>query len=684
MENLSSAQSTCFMNSFNEQNSTITSPHLNTSNFNLNYHSIQPSAAALLMQHHQYQIDNNNNTNSNINTSTHSYTTNYPPYSSSGINNVSSSSYLRKYQTDSQNRSIYPQNYYHHNSHQQENSSFYNLDENSALNNDSNNVYDNSRLFNSIYNQSKLDTSVNKSSIVNNGPIYMNDLMDDENDDIDLNDEINSNKRRINSCANNSKSINNKLVKRIKNVDNSMSSDESKHDDLDDNNTISDVDDIESGNENSFNDDEDDNQNIDDQNIENQNVYVNLEKQQLNLHLQQHQQQNQINKLNKIDPDLLQKKSKKSQHLNNIENLLKNGAKLIALRNCKETLSNSLNIKGDLQFSLEQLKCVIEALLQSNNLKKIRMLLSMLNIDVNKGCGLKMATNLNDDNIITYLTRNDSILKCRAALLLDEGKFRELYLLLENHQFDIEHHNDLQAMWYKGHYLEAQKLRGRSLGAVDKYRIRRKFPLPKTIWDGEETIYCFKEKSRQALKDCYRQNRYPTPDEKRTLAKRTGLTLTQVSNWFKNRRQRDRSTPRTTCNTITPTLSTSSSSSTSSISSTNFQNHQINFTPTSSSSTASSNLLTKVDNFNINNSNNNSQQMIFGKRMSRSGGGGNGGSCEMNIFSSKINENRLNSNGNAHGFINGYHHNHHLHNHHQFENFLNADTHSPKSNHEDW
>jgi hypothetical protein len=77
-------------------------------------------------------------------------------------------------------------------------------------------------------------------------------------------------------------------------------------------------------------------------------------------------------------------------------------------------------------------------------------------------------------------------------------------------------------------------------GAVDKYRLRRKHPLPKTIWDGEETIYCFKEKSRQALKNCYRRNVYPTPDEKRCLAKQTGLTLTQVSNWFKNRRQRDR------------------------------------------------------------------------------------------------------------------------------------------------
>ena len=35
-------------------------------------------------------------------------------------------------------------------------------------------------------------------------------------------------------------------------------------------------------------------------------------------------------------------------------------------------------------------------------------------------------------------------------------------------------------------------------------------------------------------------NRYPTPDEKKSLASKTGLTMTQVSNWFKNRRQRDR------------------------------------------------------------------------------------------------------------------------------------------------
>ncbi len=242
----------------------------------------------------------------------------------------------------------------------------------------------------------------------------------------------------------------------------------------------------------------------------------------------------------------------------------KHDSKIIYLK-VKES-QNGTNTKI-VQFTFAQLKCIIEALLQLNNLKKIRQILNLLAIDIHKGVPLPNNNNLNDEAMTKFLSRNDSILKCRAALLLEEGKFRELYTLLETHTFDLSHHNDLQSIWYRGHYMEAQKIRGRPLGAVDKYRIRRKFPLPKTIWDGEETIYCFKEKSRQALKDCYRQNRYPTPDEKRTLAKKTGLTLTQVSNWFKNRRQRDRSTPRTTCNTITPLLSSSSSSSTSSLSS---------------------------------------------------------------------------------------------------------------------
>ncbi|KAK7904376.1 hypothetical protein WMY93_016983 [Mugilogobius chulae] len=142
---------------------------------------------------------------------------------------------------------------------------------------------------------------------------------------------------------------------------------------------------------------------------------------------------------------------------------------------------------------------------------------------------------------------NESILKAQALVAFHQARYQELYSILENHSFSASNHTFLQDLWYKARYTEAEKARGRPLGAVDKYRIRRKYPLPRTIWDGEETVYCFKERSRNALKDLYNQNRYPSPAEKRNLAKITGLSLTQVSNWFKNRRQRDRNPSEAQC-----------------------------------------------------------------------------------------------------------------------------------------
>lgn len=135
--------------------------------------------------------------------------------------------------------------------------------------------------------------------------------------------------------------------------------------------------------------------------------------------------------------------------------------------------------------------------------------------------------------------------RAEAHVAFAKCDFKTLYTILENNKFESQHHSELQRFWYEAHYRESERLRGRALGAVDKYRIRKKHPLPRGIWDGEYTVYCFKERSRNTLKHCYLRNRYPTPDEKRALAKKTGLTLTQVGNWFKNRRQRDQKPPQT-------------------------------------------------------------------------------------------------------------------------------------------
>ncbi|XP_078085803.1 homeobox protein SIX2a isoform X1 [Mustelus asterias] len=172
-------------------------------------------------------------------------------------------------------------------------------------------------------------------------------------------------------------------------------------------------------------------------------------------------------------------------------------------------------------FTQEQVACVCEVLQQGGNIERLGRFLWSL-----PAC--------------EHLHKNESVLKAKAVVSFHRGNFRELYKILESHQFSPHNHPKLQQLWLKAHYIEAEKLRGRPLGAVGKYRVRRKFPLPRSIWDGEETSYCFKEKSRSVLREWYAHNPYPSPREKRELAEATGLTTTQVSNWFKNRRQRDR------------------------------------------------------------------------------------------------------------------------------------------------
>nr|BAF56229.1 Six-C [Anthopleura japonica] len=172
-------------------------------------------------------------------------------------------------------------------------------------------------------------------------------------------------------------------------------------------------------------------------------------------------------------------------------------------------------------FTPEQVACVCEVLQQSGDIERLgRFLWSLPECET--------------------IQKNESVLKAKAIVAFHNGNFQELYRLLESSNFSPASHPKLQSLWLKAHYLEAEKLRGRPLGAVGKYRVRRKFPLPRTIWDGEETSYCFKEKSRNILREWYSHNPYPSPREKRELAENTGLTTTQVSNWFKNRRQRDR------------------------------------------------------------------------------------------------------------------------------------------------
>uniref|UniRef100_A0A670IL99 SIX homeobox 5 n=2 Tax=Podarcis muralis TaxID=64176 RepID=A0A670IL99_PODMU len=179
------------------------------------------------------------------------------------------------------------------------------------------------------------------------------------------------------------------------------------------------------------------------------------------------------------------------------------------------------------RFSAEQVSCVCEALLQAGDPGRLGRFLGSLPPDAEAPCLEAQA--------------GESLAKARALLAFQRGDFAELYRLVQSRPFGAPHHPFLQDLYLRARYREAEAARGRALGAVDKYRLRKKFPLPSTIWDGEETVYCFKRRSRAALRDSYGRSRYPSPEQKRRLAQDTGLSLTQVSNWFKNRRQRDRS-----------------------------------------------------------------------------------------------------------------------------------------------
>ena len=178
-----------------------------------------------------------------------------------------------------------------------------------------------------------------------------------------------------------------------------------------------------------------------------------------------------------------------------------------------------------LNFTSQQIGQVCETLEESGDIERLGRFLWSLSVNP------VYQEQLNSD---------ETVLRARCLVAFHTGNFRDLYHIIENHRFSKSSHAKLQALWLEAHYLEAERLRGRPLGPVDKYRVRKKFPLPRTIWDGEQKSHCFKEKTRNLLREWYLEDPYPNPTRKRELANLTGLSPTQVGNWFKNRRQRDR------------------------------------------------------------------------------------------------------------------------------------------------
>ena len=158
------------------------------------------------------------------------------------------------------------------------------------------------------------------------------------------------------------------------------------------------------------------------------------------------------------------------------------------------------------RFTDEQIVCICTALQQKRDFDKLEQFLSTLNLAITPSSRETCAV---DDTLPVKLEGHsrtcdvvqsvkDAVLSSVADVSFHRGRYTELCEVLQSHAFSTVYHGHLQQLWYEAHYAMETAVRRRTLGAVDKYRIRRKHPLPATIWDGEDTLYCFKV----GLPDC--------------------------------------------------------------------------------------------------------------------------------------------------------------------------------------
>nr|CAD2168126.1 unnamed protein product [Meloidogyne enterolobii] len=154
--------------------------------------------------------------------------------------------------------------------------------------------------------------------------------------------------------------------------------------------------------------------------------------------------------------------------------------------------------------------------------------------------GLELLLNLLPPTVPEKSLAKSVLLRVKAVLLFHQGRYEEFKEYIKLNKFKQKDHNLLQNLWNEANYAEASKQRTKPLDAVSRYRIRKKNIFPSSIWDGEGTSYCFKKKAREILKQAYKIDSIPNIQTKQELAKQTELSVLQVSNWFKNQRQRAR------------------------------------------------------------------------------------------------------------------------------------------------
>ena len=104
-----------------------------------------------------------------------------------------------------------------------------------------------------------------------------------------------------------------------------------------------------------------------------------------------------------------------------------------------------------LNFNDEQIDCICDSLQQRGDVSKLENFLQIHEAD----------------KPITAIGKgSETVMRARAFVAFERGRYRELYNIIETREFNPKYHPQLQDMWYRAHYKEAEGVRGRALGKI--------------------------------------------------------------------------------------------------------------------------------------------------------------------------------------------------------------------------
>ncbi|KAL5249920.1 hypothetical protein ACHWQZ_G015855 [Mnemiopsis leidyi] len=140
-----------------------------------------------------------------------------------------------------------------------------------------------------------------------------------------------------------------------------------------------------------------------------------------------------------------------------------------------------------------------------------------------------------------YQTNSELHKNCMIAqFLASSGQFAKFFEFVTTSEFREQDNTGVQQLWLHCLYTQHAASKKTPLTAVDRHRLRKRYPYPASIWNGETTSYNLKQSARRLLAIAFSVDQYPSNEEKKHLADVCEMDYLQICNWFKNRRMREK------------------------------------------------------------------------------------------------------------------------------------------------